>query len=227
MKPTYKELQKKVAELEKELAGRPQIEFHPTPQIRNLRNYIDDPTPENMFYVAQEYEAFGQTASAIGFYHQCAERTNNDALSYECLLRMSICYREQGDRKAHEKNSLLMAIALIPDRPEAYFLLSLVCERIAHNDDHQRWWDSYTYACIGESVADNSHQPLQSDIDYYGPHFFLFQKAVTLWWVGRCDESRELFQQLSKRKDYPKQVQELIEDNLVNLMNNKGRYMGK
>ena len=49
--------------------------------IKNLRNYIDDPTPENMFYVAQEYEAFGQTASAIGFYHQCAERTNNDNLS--------------------------------------------------------------------------------------------------------------------------------------------------
>ena len=227
MKPAYEELQQRVIELEEELSGRPEIEFHPTPQIRNLRQYINDPTPENMFYVGQEYEAFGQTASAIGFYHQCAERSNNDLLSYESLLRMSICYREQGDRKAHEKNSLLMAIALIPDRPEAYFLLSLVYERIAHSDDHQRWWDSYTYACIGESVGDNSYQPLQSDIDYYGSHFFLFQKAVTLWWVGRCDEARELFQQLSKRKDYPKGIQKLIKDNLSKLRTNKGRNMGR
>ena len=120
-----------------------------------------------------------------------------------------------------------MAIALIPDRPEAYFLLSLVYERIAHSEDNQRWWDSYTYACIGESVADNKHQPLQSDIDYYGSHFFLFQQAVTLWWVGRCDESRELFEEILKRNDYPKSIQKLIENNLSNLIKNKGRNMGR
>ena len=89
MKPTYQELEEQVKDLKQQLEERPEIEFHPLYRFQNLIPYINDPTPENTFRLGQEYEYFGQTASAIGYYHKCAERTSDDLLAYECLLRMS------------------------------------------------------------------------------------------------------------------------------------------
>ena len=56
IKPTYEELQQRVKDLELELEGRPELTFHPTPRVNSLRDYIDDPTPTNMFKCGQEYE---------------------------------------------------------------------------------------------------------------------------------------------------------------------------
>ena len=72
MKPTYEELEQQLKGLQKQLNERPEIEFHPLYRFQNLMPYIKDPTPENTFRLGQEYEYFGQTASAIGYYHNPA-----------------------------------------------------------------------------------------------------------------------------------------------------------
>ena len=210
--------------------SQPIIKHHPVPFIPSLREYIQNPTTENMWKVGVEYEEKNQTASAIGFYHQCAERAiDNELLTYECLLRMALCYEKQGDRKAHEKNSLLMAIGVLPHRPEAYFLLCKVLERTATQVDSEKWWDCYTYASIGnanEHILLSDDKPLRTDCGYIGGHFFRFQQAVCLWWLGRCDEARVAFNSLSL-KDYDNFYKEIIENNRVSLESNEGRRRNK
>tara|TARA_R100000008_G_scaffold67760_2_gene44866 strand:- start:737 stop:1450 length:714 start_codon:yes stop_codon:yes gene_type:complete len=230
IKPTYEELQQRVKDLESELEGRPELTFHPTPRVNSLRDYIDDPTPTNMFKCGQEYESKEQTASAIGFYHQCAERAiDDDLLAYEALLRMALCYEKQGGRKAHEKIALSHAISLIPNRPEAYLLLSQVYERQGNEDNHERWFDAYLFACMGESNDYNlatkipNLQPLQTDVGYYGIHSCTYQRAVSAWWVGKCDEARELFTELNKREDFPNDIKTSILNNITKLKQNVGR----
>ena len=81
-KPTYIELEQRIKELESELEFNSTLTYHPMPRINSLTKYIDDPSTENMFDCGVEYENKGQTASAIGFYHQCAERAiDNDLLA--------------------------------------------------------------------------------------------------------------------------------------------------
>lgn len=229
-KPTYIELEQRIKELESELEFNSTLTYHPMPRINSLIKYIDDPSTENMFDCGVEYENKGQTASAIGFYHQCAERAiDNDLLAYEALIRMSLCYEKQGERKAHEKIALCHAISLIPNRPEAYFLLSHVYEKQGAQDNHERWFDAYTIASIGESQDYNlatkypNLQPLKTDIGYYGIQGCTYQKAVAAWWIGRCDEARELFTELSKKEDFPNDVKESILNNIKMLNNNEGR----
>jgi len=227
IKPTYAELETRVQELQQELDSRPDIQFHPVPYINNLYSYINDPTPENMFTVGLEYEKMGQTASAIGYFHQCAERAvDNDLLTYEALLRMSLCYERQGGRKAHERIALNHAISVMPNRPEAYYLLSSLYERQGAEDNHERWFDSYTIACIGEEIGlktSDNIPPLKTDVEYYGVHACTFQKAVALWWTGRGDDARTLFKELDKRNDFPANIRDLITNNIKMLETNEGR----
>jgi len=230
IKPTYAELEQQLKELQTELDSRPEIKFHPVTHFNNLRTYIDNPTPQNMFNLGIEYESIGQTASAIGYYHQCAERAvDNKLLSYEALLRMALCYEKQGGRKAHERIALNHAISLIPNRPEGYYLLSSLYERQGSEDNHERWFDSYTIACMGESNDYNKAtkipelQPLQTDVNYYGIHACTFQKAVALWWIGRGDDARVVFEELNTRNDFPSNIRELITNNIKMLETNAGR----
>ena len=109
-----------------------------------LKDYIyDTENPMKNFDLAQEYELLGQTASAIGLYLRCAEITDNDNLAYEALLRMGICYITQGKRDAHVKIAYQNAIGLLPERPEAYNLMSIYFESI--NDYHE----VYAWAKMG------------------------------------------------------------------------------
>ncbi len=53
-----------------------------------INNFIVDPNnPENNFILALYYDSLGQTASAVSYYLRTAERTNDDLLKYECLLK--------------------------------------------------------------------------------------------------------------------------------------------
>ena len=43
----------------------------------------------------------------------------------------------------------------------------------------------------------------------------LFQKAVSLWWIGRVKESKEIFLFLSDNSKLPEKYQELIQYNIL------------
>lgn len=144
------------------------------------------------YQVALEYEALGQTAAAISFFLRASERTSDDLLAYECLLKVALMFRDQGNRDYTVQGILKNAIAFQPTRPEAYYLLA---RELEYKKD---FLTSYMYACQGLAAAATTKTKLRSDVHYKGEHLLIFQRAVAAWWAGRPQESRKLFQDLSE-----------------------------
>ena len=154
--------------------------------MKYLHPYIEnseDPTIN--FLLGQEYENLGQTGAAVSFYLRTAERSTTDQQQYEALMRCCICLEKQKTRDDTEKGLLLKSIALIPTRPEAYFLLSRLHEK------RKEWQESYTTAVLGLTYADFDIAPVVTD-QYPGYYSLLFQKGVASWHVGLTEQSRQI-----------------------------------
>lgn len=182
--------------------------------IESLYKYVSD--PENPYYnysLAREYHLEGQTAAAVSFYLRCSDRSEDKTLIYECLLQMYFCFKKQGNRSYTEKGLLERAITVLPQRPEAYYLLSRYYEW------GKQYSECYTTAEIAFSICDFDCEPLQSDVEYGGKYVLIYQKAVSSWWLGRSKECRKLFRQLVD--EYWDQMDQLhkncVEDNLCRL----------
>lgn len=178
----------------------------------HLEKYVANPTdPELNFMMALEYDQTGQHASAVSYYLRTAERAEDDLLKYECLIRASICFERQGSRNFTVKGLLQHAVAIMPHRPEAYYHLSRFYEH-KHDDGH--WNDTYMIATIGESVADNINSGLRTDVSYLGKDHLRFQKALSGWNCGLCDESRAIFKELMRSKQLPDDYKKIVYNNL-------------
>jgi len=164
--------------------------------MKHLLNYIHNPEDAQAnFDLGLEYDLMGQTGAAISFYLRTAERSRTDVQQYEALLRMALCFERQKTRDDSEKVLLQKAIALMVNRPEAYFLLSRLHEK------QQQWHDSYTVACQGLQVCDFMLPGLPTNVQYPGIYGLLFQKGVASWWVGLTEESREIMYDLKTNYD--------------------------
>jgi hypothetical protein len=147
---------------------------------------LDTENAVKNYNLAVWYENQKQYAPAHTYYLRAAERSTDDLLSYKALIRSSFCYKAQGSRDGTEKIALENAMNLLPQRPEAYYLLSLLYER------KEEWQNSYSYANLGLQYADE-----ESVIpEYMGKYLLIFQKAVAAWWWGKGKECRELLHSL-------------------------------
>ena len=156
-----------------------------------LTAYVYDPeNPELNFWLGLKYEESGQTASAFSFHQRCAERTPDVNLAYECLCRLGLIFERQGKRGNSARCMFQHALCLLPQRPEAYFLLSRYYERVG---DHPT---GYSYAELGLQKADFNQQPLHTFVEYRGRWQLLFQKMVSAWWWGKDVECRNLLREL-------------------------------
>jgi len=164
--------------------------------------------PRLNFGIAKKYEEMGQTASAVSFYLRTAEygHDTDPLFVYASLLRMSVCFSDQREREHTVKHCLLQAIQYLPNRPEAYFLLSSFYERLA------RWQECYTTAELG-LINYKRDQKLPIGVDYPGPNVFFFEKAVSGWWLGKEKESLKIFNDLLGQ-DLPPNYIEAIKYNL-------------
>lgn len=181
-----------------------------------LNIFINDPyNPDYNFRLGYEYEKLGHTSAAIGYYIRTAEFGHRDLLSYEALLRMSICFSKQGMRNFTVKGILLRAITLLPERPEAYFLLSRAYEK------YKEWQESYCFAIQGEELIkrnnNKEYQKLITDVEYPGSYGFPFERAVSAWWIGLYSESLSIFRKLKKDPNIDINHKEAINNNLNNL----------
>lgn len=168
--------------------------------------------PEINFNLAVEYERLNQTASAVSFYLRTAEYgyQSHPILVYTSLLKVSLCIESQKDRVHTVTNCILQAISYLPLRPEAYFLLSRFHER------QSNWQATYSFACIGLSMSEDL-EPLPANVEYYGRYVLEFEKAVSAWWVGRKDESAQIFNYLNSLKNLPPEYVNSINSNLQRL----------
>ena len=164
--------------------------------------------PDINFKCAVEYQALNQTASAVSFYLRAAEYGVNThpLVVYTSLLRMAHCFADQNDRVNTVSNCILQAVAHMPERPEAYFLMSQFYER------QGAWQECYTWAEMGLSVPNWS--PLPADVGYHGEYVLEFEKAVSGWWIGRKDESAAIFNRL-KTQDIKEEYRQSVEANLA------------
>jgi len=144
--------------------------------------------PEINFLVAQEYDSLGQTAAAISFYLRTAEYgyDTHRVYAYTSLIKMAKCFEAQNDRELTVSGALLQAVALMPDRPEAYALLSQFFEKTG------QWRESYTWAVLGQTRERSwPFDKLPAYVGYDFEKSLKFQIAVTGYWLGRQDQSIE------------------------------------
>lgn len=177
----------------------------------------DPLNPARNLAIAIEYEKLGQTASAVGFYLRAAEYGHDDdaLITYSALLRVSICIDGQKNRDLTVTNVLLQAAAYLPERPEAYFLLSRFYEK------KESWQEAYTFAVLGQRCLKTQgaiRLPVQID-RYDGDYVLAFQRAISAWWIGRKDESLFRLTELAKRDDLSDVYRAAVEDNIRRIEN--------
>lgn len=170
---------------------------------------LDTENAVKNYDLAVWYENQKQYAPAHTYYLRCAERSTDDLITYQALIRSSFCYKAQGSRDGTEKIALENALMLLPERPEAYYFLSLLYER------KEEWQNSYIYANLG--LQHSNVEPIIPE--YSGKYLLIFQKAVSAWWWGKGKECRELFHSLVD--DYWEEMDEThknaVENNIVRL----------
>lgn len=148
--------------------------------MEQLKNYINNPTAQHSFLLGYRYEQDNVLAAAIEFYLEAAE-SNDEDLSYESLLRASICYQALGSRESTVEKLLLNALSLKPQAAEGYFLLSRFYE---WRKEHHK---AYMYAKIGLEHPSTCHKSINGFSDYA----MEFQVAVSAWWIGKTEEARK------------------------------------
>jgi predicted O-methyltransferase YrrM/GR25 family glycosyltransferase involved in LPS biosynthesis len=167
---------------------------------------LDTENAKKNYNLAKWYESQGHTAPAHSYYLRAAERSEDNLLAYSALIRGSFCYGAQKSRDSSEKVLLENALVLLPKRPEAYYFLSLIYER------KQEWQHSYIYATLGLKCYEDDTEFANINIpEYSGKHLLIFQKAISSWWWGRGDESRELL--------------ELLYDNYWDVLDEKHKFL--
>ena len=182
-----------------------------------LHHYIQNPDdPEINYLLAMFYWDIGQTAACMSYCLRTVERSEKKLLQYECLIRAAMCYEKQGTRKFTVKGLIQNAMIVMPSRPEAHFLLARHYEHHNQSDDGA-WKDCYQTACIAEAFCERDPEPLRTQVDYPGYYGILFEKAISSWWCGLCDEARDMLQDLLDNYDLDETYRAAVIDNLKRL----------
>lgn len=181
-----------------------------------LNGFIKNPEdPDINFQLGNYYFSIDQTASAVSYYIRTSERTEDQKLAYTCLLAAANCFDLQGCRSNSVRGMLKNAISMLPSRPEGYFLLSRFYER------EKNYQDSYLIASIGEKICDKNCESLEIDVGYPGFYGIVFEKAVSAWHCGLCDESCTLHQKLKTEYHIDTIHMQAVDSNIERLF--KGR----
>lgn len=174
-----------------------------------LKNYaVDTENPEHNFNLGVWYEKEGHTAPALSYYLRCAERSEDQDLAYEALIRGSFCYDKQKERDGSSRSLLWQAQAFRPDRPEAYYLLSRYAER-------KEWWqDCYINADLALRYCNFDCNSLRTSVEYPGRYGLLYEKAVSGWWWGKSEESKLLLLEILEKYKLSEIDQNTIKERL-------------
>jgi hypothetical protein len=182
-----------------------------------ILGYINNPKSAiTNFVLAKAYDEMMHYAGACTHYLKCAEygTVEDNELIYESLIHISLLLNKLGDRTYTEEGYLMHAISFCPDRPEAYWLLSLLYER------QKKWYESYTFACIGLQYEGRSLEIKIGFEDYT----LLFQKAVAAWWIGLTKESRSILFDLPNHSLNDK-YKRAVQNNMSKIGSNRDPFL--
>jgi GR25 family glycosyltransferase involved in LPS biosynthesis len=174
-----------------------------------LTEYSLDPeNPQRNYDLGLWYEKEGHTAPALSYFLRASERYEDENMIYESLIKCHHCYDKQGTRDGTAISLLQQALCTLPNRPEAYFLLARFHER------RHQWNDCYKYASLGLSICELFDPSTTSDVEYPGKYGLLFEKALSGWYWGKVEESKNIFVSLSEDDNVGEDYYDIIVENL-------------
>jgi tetratricopeptide (TPR) repeat protein len=146
----------------------------------------------NYYYERCEY------GPALYFFSCCAENSVDELLSYQCMLMISLCFKEQGDKENSRMNALETAIELYPLRPEAFFLKSRF---YLDNEMYDECIECINYAYnklyyMGPDFRNGRHDQtvlISWPIHYYGHSHFQYIKGLAHYYNGEFEEALKCF----------------------------------
>jgi len=175
----------------------------------DLYNYATDiENPKYNFKMGMYYFEKGHTAPALSYFLRCAERTNDKNLAYEALIFGYLCYKEQKIRDETAKSLIMHAVCLVPERPEARWLLSVFYEQ------KEQWMYAYYHANRGLEGCEQNFDPLENYKDYPGKIGLLFQKAIVGYWWGKNDECKSILLDLYNNYELNEVYKQSVKNNL-------------
>lgn len=177
-----------------------------------LLKYVNDPSDPNLNYqIGREYERIGHTAAAISYLLRAAERTKDRLMAYECLIRIANCFDRQGNRPNTTRDMYRAAIAWMPERPEAYYLMAKKQENEGNNSE------SYMYASLGHEMEIKQKNLKDLDVGFIPEWGLPFTKTRSGWWIGKTNQTRRELQDLIDHyyKDMDKYHQDLLEQRVI------------
>lgn len=182
--------------------------------MNELKEYILDTTnPKANFDLGRWYEEQKHFSPASGFFLRAAELSESNLdLRYESLIRCYFCYNRLKRRDYTCESLLKSAIVLAPERPEAYYFLSEHYER--KND----WLNVYLFSSLG---LEHGIKPSKFTSYMYFEHMYQlhFQKARSVWWMGKPNESRKIYRYILDNyiDELRPEYRDLLENNLSRL----------
>lgn len=172
-----------------------------------IESYVQNPNDTYAtFSIANRYYKDLHYASALSFYLKTAERSSNQDLTYSSLVLVAKCIAKLGRREHAESIAYFNAISFLPTRPEAYYNLSVYYEL------KKEYHNAYMHACMGLQYSFTCKS--NDLLDYPGEFALYFQKAVSAWFIGKRNESAELFRYLYSKYNLPEYYKNIVKNNL-------------
>ena len=105
-----------------------------------LEKHIMDPKNDSLCYdLAKEYDKIENGAMAVSLYLKAADMSEDTFLQYKCMIGIGRCYDRQRDRGFTVEGAFQDAVALVPDTPQAHYLLAKeLCTSLNINHIHVR-----------------------------------------------------------------------------------------
>ena len=179
--------------------------------IQGLLNEVilDHQNPFKLYALAREYDRLEQGAAAATFYMRAAE--NNDELTFEdrfvqykSLILMGLIYHREGNRDITVKSILRHAITVMPERPEAYYILS---EWLA---DRHVWQEALLLSSQG--LRCESFDKIDDDLSYEGKWQLEFVHAISKWKVEGSDNAKNYLFDFKYKTRHSKEFDEMIDN---------------
>jgi hypothetical protein len=170
---------------------------------------LDYTNPWKMFELAREYDKLKQGAAAFGWYLRAAdfcegETLGEKILQYKCMLLGAAIFDRSEARNQTTQGLLKMAMAVLPDRPEAYYFMA------KHSIDTSNFRDGLMYSQMG--LALDAWDTLEN-IDYPGRIGLEHAYAVSKWKTDGRDASKNLFFDLKHKRsiDMTKEIRDSVD----------------
>jgi hypothetical protein len=172
---------------------------------------LDYTNPWKMFELAREYDRLKQGAAAFGWYLRAADFCEGETyeekwLQYKCMLLGAAIFDRSEARNQTTQGLLKMAMAVLPDRPEAYYFMA------KHSIDTNNFRDGLMYSQMGLAL-DLVERDDDNGLGYPGHIGLKHTYAVSKWKTDGRDDSKNLFFDLKHKNklEMTKEIRESVD----------------